>query len=69
MAPKLTKQYVLQLINEEQSKIVPGLRVKNKNGAKYTVDSVTSDEVILLTPELDRYNVSPEEFKKDYEPA
>lgn len=68
--PRLTKQYVLRLIKEEQSKIVAGLRVKHKKtGLKYTVEGVYEDEIILLTPERYNYSVTPEEFKRHYEPA
>ena len=70
MTQRLTKQFVLDLINEEQSRIVAGLRVKHKKtGLKYTVDDVTEDSVLLLTPELTHYEVTTDEFEKKYEPA
>ena len=70
MAQKLTKHFVLQLINEEQSKITAGLRIKHKKtGLKYTVEQVYDNEIVLLTPEMYNFCVTPKEFETNYEPA
>lgn len=70
MPKKLTKSFVLQLIQEEQSRIAPGLRVKHKKtGLKYTVDRVSPNAIMLQTPELTEHPVSADEFERDYEPA
>lgn len=70
MPQKLTKGMVLRLINEEQSKIVAGLRVKHKKtGLKYTVNSVEDGAITLLTPENTPHSVTSKEFESSYEPA
>lgn len=55
--------------NDENKLIVtPELKVRHKNsGIRYTVDSVSTRDVILRTPEGERFLVHGSEFESDYE--
>jgi hypothetical protein len=48
----------------------PGLKIKSKDvGILYTIKSVSTSNVVLLTPELKPINIPAVEFEKNYERA
>jgi hypothetical protein len=52
----------------EELIIDPGLKVRHKKtGIRYTVDSVSPRDVILLTPEGETFLVTADEIEEDYE--
>lgn len=52
----------------EQPVIAPELKVRHKaSQLRYTVDSVGSRDVILRTPEGDRFLVDAGEFEREYQ--
>ena len=53
---------------EKDLLISPELKVLHKrSGIRYTVDSVSSKDVILRTPEGKKFLVHGDEFEEDYE--
>jgi hypothetical protein len=54
--------------SDDPSLISSGLKVKHKKSKlRYTVDSVSKKDVVLLTPEKTKFVVSAEELESDYE--
>lgn len=52
---------------EESLVVAPGLKVLHaKSGIRYTVDSVSPRDVILLTPEGEQFYVNADEFEENY---
>jgi hypothetical protein len=53
---------------EEKSLISPELKILHKtSGIRYTVDSVAPEDVILRTPEGEKFIVDRQELEKEYE--
>lgn len=59
---------VFKTKNGDKNLISPNLKVKHKKSKiLYTVDSVSSNDVILRTPEGKKFLVDKEPFEQDYE--
>jgi len=54
--------------DEKEPIITPNLKVRHeKTGFLYTVDSVSQKDVVLRSPEGDRFTVEIDEFEREYE--
>lgn len=53
---------------KSQPLIAPELKIIHKSsGIRYTVDSISMRDVVLRTPEGDKFTVDGDEFEKEYE--
>lgn len=43
--------------------------VHAESGIRYTIDSVSPSEIILKTPEGEKFNITPKDLEDDYEVA
>ena len=53
--------------DEREPVVSPDLKVRHgKTNLLYTIDSVSHDDIVLRSPEGDRFSVGTDEFEKEY---